>query len=157
MQKLKALLCARLLCDISDLHGDKQYIKKQYFSARSLFHWQKDSKANHQYSASMSELRERVRGIALDVVRQVNGENVDSILAGISFELPMRINERDVVVRFRCFLSDLEFEPAGVYDAKGSELTEYENDESITQQVRRLNNLFNNGLRRAGFRSRELL
>jgi hypothetical protein len=108
----------------------------------------------------MNETRERVREIALEVAQQVNGENIGSITSGIFFELPLCINGRDVIVRFRCFLNDLRFELFGVFEnsnTRAPELTEYRNHETVTQQVRRLNSLFNNGLRRGGFHNRELL
>ena len=105
----------------------------------------------------MDRIRESVRKVALDVVSQVNGENVENITAGIPFELPMCVEGHDVVVRFMCFLSEVEFEVLGVFGRNGAKLEEYENDPSIEQMVRRLNSLFNIGLRRAGFRNRELL
>lgn len=105
----------------------------------------------------MNEIRDRIRKIALDVVRQVNGENVDNIAAGVTFELPMLINGHDVNARFACILSDLEFQMVGVFGHDETELTGCENEPPIQQQERRLNRLFESGLRRAGFRDRELL
>jgi len=105
----------------------------------------------------MNELRERIREIAIDVVRRVNGEVIDNPAAGVVFQLPMVINQRNVNVRFRCILSDLLIESVGVYENNDIELTEYENQELVRQQERRLNSLFGNVLRLAGFRDRRRL
>jgi hypothetical protein len=105
----------------------------------------------------MNEIKELVREVALDIACQVKGEKIDSNLVGVSFEIPMCIDGHDVAVRFVCFLSNLEFELVGVFGSNKTELTEYENEQSVRRQVTRLNSLFNIGLRRAGFRDRELL
>jgi len=105
----------------------------------------------------MNEIRERVRDIAVEVVNEVDGENIQSVAAGISFELLIIIKGREVVLRIRCFLSDLEFELADVVENGESQMARYENEPSIEQQVRRLNRLFEDRLRRAGFRDRNLL
>lgn len=105
----------------------------------------------------MNRIRESVRKVALDVVGQVNGEGVETMTAGISFELPMCVEGHDVAVRFMCFISDLEFEVLGVFRRNGTELKEYRNDPSVEQTLRRLNSLFDIGLKRAGIRDRELL
>jgi hypothetical protein len=113
----------------------------------------------------MSELKERVREIAFDVVWQVNGEDIKKSEAGISFRLPIRINERVFAARFAWYPADLEFDSVGVYDNNdlgARALTEFKNHELVVEQVRRLNNLYDNRLRhdvlrRYGFRDREQL
>lgn len=110
----------------------------------------------------MRELKEIVKEIAVDIIHQINGEDIGNCQAGISFRLPMRVNERDVIARYAWYPASLEFNSVGVYDNKDSELTEYENHELVTQQVRRLNNLYDNRLRhdvlrRYGFRDKEQL
>ncbi len=110
----------------------------------------------------MSELIGRVRKIALDVVRHVNGRDTEDCKPGIWFILPIRINGRDFTARFAWYLARLEFDSRGVYDNNDLELPELENHELVVEQVRRMNTLYNNRLRhdvlrRYGFRDIEQL